>query len=276
MRTREYAAGVLALLSDPTVASQTLVVSAILDAVTHRPEPQWSSLQNAGWQSGNRIGGYAGGGGAPGPEVLTWQQRAFGYCGGRHDEKRCTVEVGLHTQFEFDLAPVASAVGLELSRNPDALRYGIGPREFGFPDFDPSDENVRMLALWLHRTGMGEPLGASGAIAGRMIWVRRHWRLKPRTGSLWEMMTGGKTQVNNHIIETDLLTWKYNTGDATTQFVARPVQPSTADGQSCNENIDAARKLAERVRVTLCHTPVNGEALRRRLSGNDRNEGVQP
>jgi hypothetical protein len=261
MSNREYAAGVLALLNDHTIATQALAVSALLDEVTHRPEPQWSSLQNA--DSGNTFGGYGGGGGAVGPEVLTWQHRARGYCA-RPDDQRFTTEVGLHTQLGFDLAPVADASGLELGPNPDAYCYRVDA-EIGFPSFRTANDDVRMLAVWLKYSGMGEPLGASNTIAGRLTWVRRHWRLKQGAASLWETLTGGKPPENNDLIETDLLTWFFDTGDATTQFVVRPVRPSTADASDFKKTIDAAQKLAELVRVTLCHAPVTGEALRRRL-----------
>lgn len=278
MPNREYAAGVLAVLNDHTVASQALVASALLDAATHRPEPQWSSLQNADSGAGNTFGGYGGGGyggGAVGPEVLTWQHRAFGYCA-RNDDQRFTTEIGLHTRSGFDLAPVADAIGLELYRNTDTHCYRVDV-EVGFPSFRTPHDDVRMLALWLKYSGMGEPLGASNMIAGRMTWVRRHWRLKQRTGSLWEMLTGDKPSVNYHVIETDLLTWAFDTGDATTQFVARPIRPRTTDGleRDFNKTIDAARKLTERVRLWLLHTPVTGEALRRRLSPDNRVEGTQ-
>lgn len=268
MHNREYALGVLALLNDHTVAAQTLLVSALLDAATHPPEPLWTSLQNADWEVRCTSGGYGGGGGPVGPEVLTWQHLAFGYCGGRPDDQRFITEVGLHEQSAFDLAPLAAAVGLEPSTNPAALRYRL--------DHTSSSDRVRMLPLWLRRAELGEPLGASKTIAGRMTWVRRHWRLKKQVPSLWGMLTGEKPSVNDHLVETDLLTWEFHTGDATTQFVARPVRPSTADGlqRDFNKTIDAARKLTERVRDTLRHTPITGEALRRRLSADDRVGGT--
>lgn len=133
MEKRQYAAGVLALLDDRTVASQSLVVAALLDAATHRPAPQWPILQGAGRDSGMTFGSGAGVGGI-GPEQPDWRPIAFGYCGGRFGEERFTAEVGLHDQIKFDLAPLASAAGLEPSTNPDAYRYRLDV-EFGFPTF---------------------------------------------------------------------------------------------------------------------------------------------
>jgi hypothetical protein len=280
MHNREYALGVLDLLNDHTVAAQTLVVSALLDAATHRPEPQWSSLQNADSRAGNTFGGggYGGGygGGALGPEVLTWYHRAFGYCGNRYDDQLFITEVGLHARTGFALAPVAAAIGLEPSTDPGAYPYRVDV-EVGFPNFHGSSDDVRMLALWLKHSGIGEPLGASKTIAGRMNWVRRHWRLGQQAASIWDMLTGDKPSVNYHVIETDLLTWVFDTGDVTTQFVARPIRPSEADGleRDFNKTINAARKLTERVRDILRHTPITGETLRRRLSAGDGVGGTQ-
>ncbi|WP_165065789.1 hypothetical protein [Paludisphaera rhizosphaerae] len=264
MQKRQYAAGILALLKDHTVATQSLLVSTLLDAATHRPAPQWPSLQSADGDSGITFGGGGTGVGGVGPEQLDWRHLAFGYCGGRFGEERFTAEVGLHDQIKFDLAPLAFAVGLEPSRNPDASRYRLDA-DFGFPGFAASRDNLQMLRLWLARSGFGEPLGASDKIAGRMTWVRRHWRLKDGVMSFLGSLLGDKRPVNQDLIETDVLTWTFDTGDATTQFAARPIQPSSHSESDFKKTIEAARNLADRFFATLSKAPVNGEALKRRL-----------
>jgi hypothetical protein len=275
MSNREYAAGIVVLLSDRTVAAQALAVSALLDAATHRPQPQWSPSQQGEWGSDDTFIGF-GGGGAAGPEHITWQNRAWGYDGGRDEEQRFTAEVGLHAPFEFDLAPVAAALGLELSGDRSAYIYRVDTT-LAFPSFlTARSDDARMLTMWLKRSGMGEPLGASNKITGRVTWIRRHWRFKQREASLWDKLTGGKLSKNMDTIESDLLTWAFDTGDVTTQFAARPVQPVRTDPRSFIRTIDAARRLAERVQASLRSAPINGEALRRRLSLDDAVEGPRP
>jgi hypothetical protein len=272
MSNREYAAGILLLLNDRTVAAQALAVSALLDAATHRPQPQWTPSQQANWGLGDTFVGH--GGGAAGPELITWQDRAWGYCGGR-DDQRFTAEVGLHAPFQFDLKPVATALGLEPSGDAGAYVYRVDTT-LAFPSFlTARNDDARMLTMWLKRSGMGEPLGASNKITGRVTWIRRHWRFKQREASLWDKLTGGKPSKNRNTIESDLLTWAFDTGDVTTQFAARPVQPVRTDPRDFIRTIDAARRLAERVQASLRSAPINGEALRRRLSLDDRTEGTR-
>lgn len=73
-----------------------------------------------------------------------------------------------------------------------------------------------MLKLWLGRSGLGEPLGASDRIEGRMTWDRRHWRLKDGDMSFLASLLGEKRPANQDLIETDVLTWTFDIGNATT------------------------------------------------------------